>query len=185
VELETKVEVVGVAEALKTLAKVDPELRKAVIKDMKAAAGPLESAARAGVPARPLTNWGNWERNRDGGAGPGRFNQAKAQRGIKVAFRGGKVKGKGGDHFPLLSLRQTDGPGAIFEMAGRAKGSSKRSENAERGAQMVNKLNDFGDASRTLWPAVERNFGAVESALEGAINNMSSELEKMLEKGAR
>jgi hypothetical protein len=175
VELETKVEVVGVAEALKTLAKVDPELRKAVIKDMKAAAGPLESAARAGVPARPLTNWYGWK---------GGYSQAKAQRGIKVAFRGGKVKGKGGDHFPLLSLRQTDVGGAIFEMAGRAGGSGKGSENAARGQAMIAKLDESGTASRTLWPAVERNFGAVESALEGVINNMSGELEKMLEKGA-
>ena len=49
---------------------------------------------------------------------------------------------------------------------------------------MIAKLDESGTASRTLWPAVERNFGAVESALEGVINNMSGELEKMLEKGA-
>jgi hypothetical protein len=184
VEIDMKLEVVGLAEALKTLSKVDPELRKAVLKDMKAAAAPLEAAARANVPARPLTNWGNWERNRTGHGGPGRFEQSKAQRGIKVAFRGGKVKGKSGDHFPLLSLRQTDWPGAIFEMAGRAGGFGKRSEKAARGQMMIGKLNTFGTASRTLWPAVERNFGAVESALTTVIENMSGELEKMLEKGA-
>jgi len=166
--VEMKVEVVGVAEALKTLAKVDPELRKAVIKDMKAAAGPLESAARAGVPARPLTNWYGWR---------GGFDKSKAQKGIKVAFRGGKVKGKGGDHFPLLSLRQTNAGGAIFEMAGR------KSSGVGSGVPMIEKLNTFGEASRTLWPSVENNFGAVESALETAINNMSDELTKMLEKG--
>jgi len=173
--VELEIEVVGVAEALKTLAKVDPELRKAVIKDMKAAAAPLEAAARANVPARPLTNWYGWK---------GGFDQGKAQKGIKAAFRGGKVRGKGGDHFPLLSLRQTNAGGAIFEMAGRAGGSGKGSEGAARGQAMIAKLNEHGTASRTLWPAVERNFGAVESALTTVIENMSGELEKMLEKGA-
>jgi hypothetical protein len=43
-ELDHRLEVVGVAEALKVLAKADPELRKAVIKDMKAAAAPLEGS---------------------------------------------------------------------------------------------------------------------------------------------
>jgi hypothetical protein len=172
--MEFEIEVVGLAEALKTLQKADPELRKAVIKDMKQAAGPLESAARALVPDRPLTNWYGWK---DG------YNKGKVQKGIKVAFRGGKVKGKGGDHFPLLSLRQTNAGGAIFEMAGRAGGKGRGSEGGPRGAAMINKLDSYGTASRTLWPAVEKNFGAVESALEAAINNMSSELSRMLEKG--
>ena len=172
--MEFEIEVQGVAEALKTLQKADPELRKAVIKDMKAAAAPLEGAARALVPDKPLTNWYGWK---------GGYDRGKVQKGIKVAFRGGKVKGKGGDHFPLLSLRQTNAGGAIFEMAGRAGGSGRGSEGAERGAAMINKLDSYGTASRTLWPAVERNFGAVETALTAAVNNMGNELSRMLEKG--
>ncbi len=167
--IETEMEVVGVAEALKALAKSDPELRKAVIKDMKSAAAPLEAAARANIPARPLTNWYGWK---------GGYSQTKAQKGVKVAFRGGKVKGKGGDHFPLLSLRQTDVGGAIFEMAGRAGGSGRGSEGAARGQAMIAKLNESGTASRTLWPAVERNFGAIEAGLKAAIDTMSDTIQK-------
>jgi len=172
--VEVTLEVTGVAEALKALAQADPELRKAVIKDMKQAAAPLEAAARALVPSgQVLTNWYGW---RDG------WDSATARKGIKVAFRAGKVKGKSGDHFPLLSLRQTNPGGAIYDIAGRTF-PGKRSEGAARGAAMVSKLNTFGTASRTLWPAVESNFGAVEEALVLAINNMSSELSRMLEKG--
>ena len=170
-ELDHRLEVVGVAEALKSLAKADPELRKAVIKDMKAAASPLESAARALVPARPLTNWYGWPR------GEGDWNQSKAQKGIKVAFRGGGVRGKDKTTFPLLTLRQTNAQGAIFEMAGR-RFPGKRSEGAERGAQMVAKLDTFGSASRTLWPTVERNMPLVEKNLEEAIATMSDVITK-------
>jgi hypothetical protein len=170
-ELDHRLEVVGLAEALKALAKADPELRKAVIKDMKAAAAPLETAARAGVPARPLTNWYGWPR------GEGDWNQSKAQKGIKVAFRAGGVKGKDKTTFPLLTLRQTNAQGAIFEMAGR-RFPGKRSEGAERGAQMVAKLDSFGMASRTLWPTVERNMPLIEAQLTQVISSMSDVITK-------
>jgi hypothetical protein len=171
-ELDYRIEVVGVAEALRVLAKIDPELRKAVIKDMKGAAAPLEGAARSLVPARPLSNWGNWQTSRDGGPGPGRFVQAKAQKGIKVAFRSGGVKGYNKTTFPLLTLRQTDGPGAIYEMAGK-KFPGKDAEGKGRGAAMVAKLNQSGAASRTLWPTVEAKMPLIEKELRAAINTMS------------
>jgi hypothetical protein len=173
--VDVTLEVTGVAEALKALAKADPELRKAVIKDMKQAAGPLVAAARALVPSgKVLTNWYGW---RDG------WDSATAKKGIKVTFKGGKVRGKSADHFPLLSLQQTDPGGAIYDIAGRTF-PGKRSEGAARGAAMVNKLNTYGTASRTLWPAVERNFGDVEAALNEAIDTMTDVINREILKRA-
>lgn len=168
--IDVGLEVTGVAETLKALAKTDPELRKAVIKDMKTAARPLEAAARALVPVRPLTNWYGWR---------GGYQQPTVQRGIKVAFRAGKVRGKPNDHFPLLSLRQTNAGGAIFDMAGRTSRGK-----TPAGEAMIRKLDEFGTASRTLWPAVERNFGVVEDGLKTAIDSMSDEINKQILKGA-
>lgn len=176
-EVNHRLEVVGVAEALKALAKADPELRKAVIKDLKAAAAPIQNDARSNIPARPLTNWRSFPR------GEGDWNQARAQKGIKVAFRAGAVKGKDKSHFPLLSLRQTDAQGAIYEMAGR-KFPGRRSEGAERGQMMVNKLDTFATASRTLWPAVERNMPLVEQNLKEAISTMSDVISREIMRSA-
>jgi hypothetical protein len=173
--VDVTLEVTGVAEALKALAKADPELRKAVIKDMKQAATPLQAAARSLLPDRPLRNWYGWQ---------GGYNLGKAQKGIKVTFKGGKVKGKSADHFPLLSLRQTDAGGAIYEMAGRAGGKGRKSEGEARGAAMIAKLNTYGTASRTLWPAVERNFGDVEAALNEAIDTMTDVINREILKRA-
>jgi hypothetical protein len=182
-----EVEVQGVAEAFKVLSKVDPELRKAVIKDMKVAAKPLEAAARALIPDRsPLRNWGQWERNHRGGKGPGPWDTAKAKSGVKVAFRSGVPRGSSSDTIPVLTLRQTNGPGAIYDMAGRAKGLGRNSEKAARGAQMIAKLSSDEMASRSLWPAVENNFRYVEAGLIKSVDSMSVELNKMLaNKGRR
>jgi hypothetical protein len=66
----------GVAEAIRTLGKVDKELKKQLVRNMKKAADPLVNEARSLVPtARPLTNWYGWK---------GGWNPAKVQRGIKV-----------------------------------------------------------------------------------------------------
>lgn len=164
-----RIEVQGVAETMRTLAKFDPELRKAVVKDMKAAARPLEAAARANIPAAPLSNWGNWP------TGRGTYDPSQVKKGIKVAFRSGGVKGFDKTTFPLLTLRQTNAQGAIYEMAGR-KFPGRKSEGKARGRAMVQKLDSFGSASRTLWPAVERGLPAVEKNLRDVIDSISKEI---------
>jgi hypothetical protein len=49
---------------------------------------------------------------------------------------------------------------------------------------MISQLNTYGTASRTLWPAVERNFDVVEAALEQAVSSMSAEIQKQILRGA-
>jgi hypothetical protein len=159
------------AEALKTLQKVDPELRKEVIKGMKVAAAPLEAAARSLVPdARPLTNWYGWK---------GGWNPTAVRKGVKVAFRGGRVKGQDRDVFPLLTLRQTNAAGAIFDIAGRSF-PGRGAEGKERGAAMVAKLNESAQPSRGMWPAVERNMPAVTAALEDVVGKVSDRINREL-----
>jgi hypothetical protein len=161
----------GLAEALKALQKVDPELRKETVKGMKKAAQPIESAARSLVPdQKPLTNWYGWKGGYDAGA---------IRKAIKVAFRGGKVKGMAGDVFPLLTLRQTNAAGAIFDIAGRSF-PGRGSEGQARGAAMVAKLDQVARASRSMWPAVERNMNEVTSALEDVIGTVSKRITEEL-----
>lgn len=166
-ELDARLEVKGLAEALKTLQKLDPELRKEVVKGMKQAASPLESAARSLIPdASPLTNWGTWL---------GGYDTAAVRKGIKVAFRGGKVKGQAGDVFPLLTLRQTNAAGVIYDAAGRSF-PGRNSEGAQRGRAMVDKLARSGNASRSMWPAVERHMPQVQATLEDVIGTVTARI---------
>jgi hypothetical protein len=169
--VETRIEVNGLAEALRTLQKVDPELRKETIKGMKAAATPLEAAARSLVPNQsPLRNWGTWRGGWDYGA---------VTKGIKVAFRGGKVRGYAGDVFPLLTLRQVNAAGVILDAAGRSF-PGRGSEGGRRGAAMVAKLDQVRQASRSMWPAVERNMDTVTGALEDVIDTVSKRINEEL-----
>jgi hypothetical protein len=167
-------EVDGVAEVLRALGRVDPELRKATVKNMKAAGEPMAAAARSLLPpATPLSNWGNWTTPKGRVIGP--YDASKARRGVKVAYRGSKVRGSDKNVIPLLTLRQTDATGVIVDMAGRRSGG-----NSPQGAAFIRGLNRNGVASRTMWPAAERHMTDVHRAVEDAINDMSDKINEEL-----
>jgi hypothetical protein len=165
-------EVDGVAEVLRALGKVDPELRKATVKAMKVAGDPMAQEARSLFPASsPLSNWGNWTTPNGRVIGP--YNPAKVKRGVKIAYRGSKVKGSDKDTIPLLTMRQTDAAGAIVDMAGR-----RSNGRTAQGRAFIEQLRSHGVASRAMWPAAERNMGRVTAAVEAAINDMAAKIEQ-------
>ena len=166
----------GLAAAIRTLGKVDKELKKELINSMKKAAEPLVLEARSLVPAEtPLTNWYGWK---------GGYNAGKVRRGINVSQRNTAQKGRDGqreERIRLLSLVSTSAAGAIFDIAGRAGGTGKGSEGAARGRAMIAKLDEHGKASRTLWPAAEKKLPEVQDAVREAIAAMEDTLQRELE----
>ena len=157
----------GLADAIRTLGKVDRELKKELVRSMKKAADPLVAEARSLIPsAKPLTNWYGWK---------GGFEPNKVKRGIKVSQRNTAQRNREGQRqetIRLLSMQQTNAAGAIFDMAGKAGGHGSGSEGAARGEAMIEKLDQFGTASRGLWPAAERKLGEVQDAVREAIEDM-------------
>lgn len=166
----------GLASAIRTLGKVDKELKKELVTSMKKAADPLVAEARSLVPAAsPLTNWYGWK---------GGYKPAKVRSGIKVSQRNTAARGASGQReetIRLLALVSTSAAGAIYDMAGRADGNGRGSEGADRGRAMIAKLNENGRASRTLWPAAEKKLGEVQDAVRDAIAAMEDTLNKELE----
>ena len=165
----------GVADAIRTLGKIDKVLKKDLVKSMKKAADPLVNEARSLVPtAKPLTNWYGWK---------GGYTPAKVKRGIKVAQRNTAQRTRSGQQqetIKLLALKQTNAAGAIYDMAGKAGGRGRNSEGAPRGRAMIEKLDEQGTASRTLWPAAEKRLGDVQDAVKDAIKDMENYIQKGL-----
>lgn len=163
----------GVADAIRTLGRVDKELKKELVRSMKKAADPLVNEARSLVPtAKPLTNWYGWK----GGYTPG-----KVKRGIKVSQRNTAQRTRSGqqqEKIKLLALVQTNAAGAIYDMAGKAGGAGKGSENAARGQAMIRKLDESRTASRTLWPAAEKRLGDVQDAVKDAIADVEDTINR-------
>lgn len=159
---DMSIQVKGLKETLNELRKVEPQLRKDLTKEIKGQAKPLVDAARALVPSSPPLS----------GMTSGRWawtTKAKAQIAIKM---GGRSRGK---EFTILSLRQNNPAGAIFDMAGKKGG------NGEQGQAFVNNLAmRFGAPSRSMWPAAEKMLPELASEITATIDDTLSEINKRI-----
>ena len=144
-----QIEVYGLKEALKELRKVEPDFRKTVNKDAKELAKPAVDDAKSQYPPTLLSGMQrNWTQR---GNLKFPYSQQKAQRGVTVKVDTSKRNSS------TISIIQKDPAAAIIDMAGKKGGSNAQ------GARFISALTlQFGLPSRVMWPAYDRNAGAVE-----------------------
>lgn len=157
-------QVEGVRETLRELGKVDKSLRRAVGKQIRSAAAPLQAGARSKLPDSPLSNWTTGRYAYDAGA---------ARSGVIIKLGGGRGPSGGGgvigsaSVIPLVTMQQKNAGGAVYDMAGR-----RSSGKSPQGRAFIAGLNRSGQASRSMWPAAEEQRPAVEKAVVAAIRDM-------------
>jgi len=131
--------VYGVRESLAELRRVDPELRRALQRDLRGAAQPMRAAIVAGIPAAPplsgLARW--WIRPR------------------RVSTRTGGRPMRGRDLIPLLRVSARAGAVRMTDMA--------RRPHSKQGAAMIRGLGR--SASRYVYPAAESAMPQVSRAV--------------------
>jgi hypothetical protein len=135
-------QVTGVRETIAALRKVEPNLAREAIRQMKAPAAPAMAALRATAPAAPLSGMG--------GYGP-----------TKVAAKYGGRQKPGGV-WPLLTIRLTATGWTV---------ASDMARNSSPGETMVENLDRKyrGGASRWAWPTVERFAPAMVQGVRLAV----------------
>lgn len=185
------IEVKGLAEELRLLNKLNPELRKQFGKRFRDIAKPGAKAAQA-MRAAGADVTGFNHNGRTGIAG------WKAI-GVKVDTRRrrGSVQRADMETVGVVKIQTKDAASAIMDMAGRA-GSVQRGQYSRayagrpnghklngQGVHMVNKLNDvFGrQASRFMWPGAESGLGEVDDVLRDIVRDVSRELQRELRGG--
>lgn len=147
----------GVRETLRSLQKIDPKLRRQTVSDIKKIAKPIQSDAQSALPPEVMRNWRNTPAKKGrvrGGKGWPAYQQSVAKKQIKLQF-GGRAS-KEATRWRLLRLVQWDAAGSIFDIAGR---KAKNGNGSPQAVQfMANLFYVSGRrASRTIWPAVEKN----------------------------
>jgi len=147
---ELRTEFVGAADAIKALRKIDPDLRKQFTKDVKQIAQPIVSAAQNAYPAEYLSGMTRKWAQRGRPIMP--YSQKKARSGVQA-----RVDTKRGAT-AVIAVVQRDAAATIVDMAG------KRNANPLAAA-----LDRFGQPSRVMWPAAERNLDAVTRELSAAV----------------
>jgi hypothetical protein len=70
----------------------------------------------------------------------------------------------------LVSIRQSNGAGEVFDMAGK-----KTNNTFTR-----NLTNKWGGASRRMWPIAEKNKPAVLRSIDQSVQDMEKQINRML-----
>lgn len=162
----------GLDDALKTLQKMDPVLRREAVKRLKDDVKPIVSAIKAGIPKAPLSNWvapkqssarrGSVSAGRSGAAGTPYWEFGKAKSGVRASVKkqgARQMKGKA----ILVSVRQSNGAGEVFDMAGKASNNVfTRNLSAK-----------WGGPSRLMWPTAEKHKPQVVASINRSVVNMS------------
>jgi hypothetical protein len=156
----------GLGETLDTLKKMAPEFEKAARKEIREAIKPMQADAKSRVPdGPPLSRWSTTERQKVPA-----WNSSSAKRKIGIRIRKQRPK-TGGGRIVLVRLVQNDGAGEVFDAAGR--------QNMGRTFQQ-NLTNKWGRASRSMWPAAEKNMPGVIDSLEEARGRMEDVINRQL-----
>jgi len=164
--MEATVRVQGVKETLKILKQVDPELRKALMKEMRTAAKPLVQEVQRALPVQaPLSGMDN-----EGRLG---WNSTRVTRNVKLKVGGKKVRSQRGQEFPLLRVTINDAAAAMFDMAGRGG-----SGNTPQGQALIRGLSRYGAPSRTAYPSAEKRLPEVTRGVLEAIDKAAAQINR-------
>jgi hypothetical protein len=166
--MEMNVEVRGVRQSLSTLRKIDPKLRSAAVRTLKAGGQPMVQVARLQYPVTPpLSGMAN--------SGRLQYQPGRVRQQVQITVGGRSPKGM--NRFPVITLIQKNAGGAIYSMAGMANNNHSRAQNSGQ-AQFSQKLEDrFGKPQRGMWKQVklirvlaERNMTLAVKQVEIMVN---------------
>ena len=150
--------VFGIAETMKTLRRIDPEMTKEINAALKEPGKQVVKIARSHAksygPQGGLSGWGSWPR------GEGPYDPSKVSRGIGVKLTTSKRKGQKGS---LIRVTNKSAAGSIYEMAGR-----KNSGSSPSGIAFIQAIqrNSGAGANRLIYRAFDQYGGTPAAAKE-------------------
>jgi len=159
----TTIEITGLKEAIRSLNKVEPGLRKQFVQDATRIAQPAIKEVQAGYTQVPLSGMARkWQQNNKK-IFP--FSVARAISGVKLKVDASR------EAVSLIYITQTNVAAAVFEAAGRT--------NQNRLGDSLGQLRP--GTTRVLGPAVYRKRGEIEREMLKASMNAIRLVQKELD----
>jgi len=150
---------------MRDLRRIEPEIYKQSMREIKAAVKPLQAEAQSRVPTDPPLS---------GMAHSGRTGWSK--RNARVGINTGGRYSKGG--WILVKIRMNGAAGSLFDMAGRGSAGS-----TPQGQAMIAGLNArYRAASRAIWPAAEAKLDKVQRDVIKAVDRAALVMNTKLKK---
>ena len=177
---QTKIEVLGVKEALRELNQIDKSLRRQITKEFKAIGAPVVNEAKSRVPkAPPISGWGRTWKTPDT-----RFQMLPWNGSTGARFIDTKVSGKRPREFQgriqdlaVVVIRWRGAVNTVYDLAEKPKSVS--------GSNMISGLERRnGKSSRVMWPAYEKHKNKVESEMRDQVVKVMAMVNRRINKGS-
>ncbi len=170
-----RIEIVGVKETLKTLGKIDKELRKQFNRDAKKIAEPVIAEARNIYPkVQPVSGMArNWKVN---GRQLFPFNPNKARSGLRVKISTAKKTEN------VIAVEQRDVATAVFETIGTKSGGNALFASLDKVSSRFPGMvgNPQRYEKRVLSPAADSKAGEVSREMEKLVLTVSNRIQREL-----
>lgn len=195
--VDIEVGVVGLKDALKTLNKTAPALRREITKDYKKIVQPLIDAAQQITPTiGPVSGMDRSGWKFASGVEvlpPSGWNGTKAQKSFQAKISTRRVKEFRGTLENVGTFRMVwkGFANTVFDMAGRKSsgsvttfnrmGSHGRRVGTVGGPHLIAILKGrYGAASRTVWPSYERNKNVLDGEMQQLVERVMREAQNEL-----
>jgi hypothetical protein len=197
VPVDLEVGVVGLKDALKTLNKTAPALRREITKDYKKIVQPLIDAAQQAIPTiGPVSGMDRSGWKYASGyevLPPSGWNGTKAVKSLQAKISTRRVKEFRGNLENVGTFRMVwkGFANTVFDMAGRKSagtvgnpsrvGSHGKRVGTVGGPLLLAVLRGrYGTASRTVWPSYERNKTVLDEEMQQLVNRVMREAQNEL-----
>jgi hypothetical protein len=197
VPVDLEVGVVGLKDALKTLNKTAPALRREITKDYKKIVQPLIDAAQQAIPTiGPVSGMDRSGWKYASGyevLPPSGWNGTKAVKSLQAKISTRRVKEFRGNLENVGTFRMVwkGFANTVFDMAGRKSagtvgnpsrvGSHGKRVGTVGGPLLIAILRGrYGTASRTVWPSYERNKTVLDEEMQQLVNRVMREAQNEL-----
>jgi hypothetical protein len=173
---DIKVVFYGYNDFKKLLKEFDPELRKAMDKEIRDSLKPLASKARGLVPIAPLSNWTRPPEHvsDDSWKGYRVWDPENVRKGIVIRQGGKRFRGRA--TISMWRFANRNAAGSIYELAGRRGGKTPQ------GRAFIRNLNNAGGkASRLIWHVWDQENA--EGKIEKNVFKTVNEYERKLQEG--
>jgi len=183
--VKSSTKVIGLDETLRQLKKVEPDVYKAMVKDVKKIAGPTVKKIQQDYPSNDWvdSHMHNFRKGRL------KYDASKVRRGVKlkVGNTGHRSLSSLKKSYPLVSIVQTDAAGILFDMAGvkNPNGTNTSRRGADRGGTLTYPQTFIPNVENSLVPGTKTRrtpSRVMYFVAEGDIDKIEREARPVIEK---
>jgi hypothetical protein len=161
--LETK----GFAETMRDLGRIQPAMKRQVIKDIRGIVKPVVDVINARIPAEaPLSGM-----NHDGRTGWKNVKKVAVKVDLRAPRSSPGSGTQGAKPISIVRIITKGAPVAIVDMAGKGGGLKSRRESKYRRPKFASALNHVGSPSRFMWKDIEQSIGLIEHRLKKTVDD--------------